>query len=492
MRKLKIIVTLIVFFIFIYLRITPIINQTVPYTYDQGRDFLKAEEMIRDKNITFIGPTTGMTGVFHGAWWYYFLLIPYTIFNGWPQGFYIFLLLFNLAANLLFYLFLNMNLGFIPAIFYLLTISVSPYFMRNAFFVSNDMLAPVFILLFIYSVYKLFERKDIKYLLLTGLAVGFILETEVAFGIFLIPVSIIALIIFKQLNNIKKFLFFLVGLSLPMLPRLLFEVKNNFLQTKSLIYNLTLKKEVHPLLFRAVFDERLKTFIQYWKDLFYDNNIIISLIVFSLILYFYFFHRKSLTNLSKKTLLYFLFTIISLLFIFSLFYQGNFFYGYYFQGLQYFYLMIVVISIYGIAKNKKIAVFSYLLVGFLLLVNIFALVKDIDNQKTIPLLGLRADDKIIRYVYEKNNKKNFCLRIYTPPVIPFAYNYLLNYYTRVNKYQRPSDSLIDNQCWHIIDKDDYSGRVADWRKNNIPVNSKILKIKMMENGTSIELWSFDN
>lgn len=478
-----------IFIIFIYLRLSPIINKTVPYTYDQGRDFLKAEEMIRDKNLTFIGPTTGMMGVYHGAWWYYFLLIPYTIFNGWPQGFYLSLFLLNLIVNYIFFLFLNMNLGFLPAIFYLLTISVSPNFIRNAFFASNDMLAPIFVLLLIYSLYKLFEKKDTKYLWITGLALGFVFESELAFGIFLIPVSLIALIIFKQFNNIKRFLFFLSGLLLPMLPRLLFEIKNNFLQTKSLIYNLTLKKEAHPLLFRAVFDERLKTFIQYWKDLFYDNNIIISLIVFSLILYFYLFHRKSIINSSKKILLYFLFTIISLLFLFSLFYQGNFFWGYYFQGLQYFYLMIMVILIYEITKNKKTVFFSYLLVFIFLLINIFAFIKDIGNQKTIPLLGLRADDQIVRYVYERNKNKNFCLRIYTPPVIPYTYNYLLNYYSRINKYQRPSDNPVNNKCWYILDKDDFKERVADWRKNNIPSNTKLLEKKLMDNGTSIELWT---
>ncbi len=484
------IIFLIVFLIFIYLRLTPIVNRTVPYTFDQGRDFLKAEEIIRDKNLTFIGPTTGMAGVNHGAWWYYFLLIPYAIFNGWPQGFYIFLLVVNLTANLLFYLFLNFSFGFIPAIFYLLAVSVSPYFIRNAFFVSNDMLTPIFILLFIYSLYKLFERKDIKYLLLTGLGLGFVLETELAFGIFLIPTSFITLIIFKQFKKIKTLILFSTGLILPMLPRIFFEIKNNFIQTKAFVSNLTLKKEAHPLLFRAVFDERLKTFVQYWHDLFYNNSLIISLVVVSFVTYFFIFHRKSFVNSAIKTLTYFILTIISWLFVFSLFYQGNFFYGYYFQGVQYFYLMIAVMSIYGIVKNKKAAIFPYLLVGFLLLINIFALIKDIDNQKNIPLLGLRADDQIVRYIYEKNNNKSFCLRIYTPPVIPYTYDYLLNYYSRVNKYQRSSGSdLIDNKCWYIIDKDDNGERVEKWRKDNIPTNVKILEKKLMNNGTSIELWS---
>jgi len=487
MKYFKIFLVLFVIFVFIYLRLTPIINKTVPYTYDQGRDFLKAEEIIRDKNLTFIGPTTGMTGVNHGAWWYYFLLIPHIVFNGWPQGFYLSLFLLNLVANSLFFLFLNTNFGFIPAIFYLLSTSVSPNFIRNAFFASNDMLTPIFVLLFIYSLYKLFERKDIKYLLLTGLALGFILETEVAFGIFLIPASIITLIIFKQLNNIKKFLFFLVGLSLPMLPRLLFEIKNNFLQTKSLIYNLTLKKEAHPLLFRAVFDERLKIFIQYWKDLFYDNNIIISLTVFSLILYFYLFHRKSLTNLSKKTLLYFIFTIISLLFIFSLFYQGNFFYGYYFQGLQYFYLMILVLTIYGIAKSKKTIFFSHLLILVFLLINIFAVIKDIGNQKNIPLQGLRADDQIVNYFIENTGNQYYCLRIYTPPVIPYTYNYLFSYYARMQKVKYPSGDYKNNKCYYLIDKDPYKLRVNKWENENKPTDATVDVIKQFENGSILKL-----
>lgn len=478
--------------VFVYLRLTPIINKTVPYTYDQGRDFLKVEEMIRDKNITFIGPTTGINGVFHGAWWYYFLLVPYVIFSGWPQGFYLFLLFFNSSINILFYLFLNASFGFIPAIFYLMTISVSPYFMRNAFFVSNDMMAPIYVLLLMFSLYKLFDKKETKYLFMTGLALGFVLESELAFGIFLIPATLIALVIFKQLKNIKKFFFILLGLFIPMLPRLLFEVKNHFIQTKALIYNLSLKKDAHPLLFRAVFEERLRIFIQYWQDLFYSNSLIISIAMISFLAYFFIFHRKSLNNSAKKTLVYFLLTIISFLFIFSLFYQGNFFWGYYFQGVQYFYLMITVMVIYGVVKNKKSAFFAYLLIGYFLLVNVFALVKDIGNQKTIPLLGLRADDQIVRYVYKKNADKSFCLRIYTPPVITFTYNYLLSYYARVNKYQKPLDNFINNQCWYIIDKDDYLERVVDWRKNNIPVNSKMLENKKMENGTVIELWSFDN
>ena len=49
MKYFKFFLFLFVFFVFIYLRLTPIVNKTVPYTYDQGRDFLKAEEIIQSK-----------------------------------------------------------------------------------------------------------------------------------------------------------------------------------------------------------------------------------------------------------------------------------------------------------------------------------------------------------------------------------------------------------------------------------------------------------
>src|SRR3989338_10534349 len=79
-----------VIFLFCYFRLKPLYFQTVGYTYDQVRDFLKAAEIITEKNITFIGPTPGIPGVFHGDWYFYLLTIPFLLFGGAPIGFYYF------------------------------------------------------------------------------------------------------------------------------------------------------------------------------------------------------------------------------------------------------------------------------------------------------------------------------------------------------------------------------------------------------------------
>src|SRR3989338_9765899 len=51
--------------LFCYFRVKPVYFQTVPYTFDQGRDFLKTQEIVIDKQPALLGPTTGIPGGQH-------------------------------------------------------------------------------------------------------------------------------------------------------------------------------------------------------------------------------------------------------------------------------------------------------------------------------------------------------------------------------------------------------------------------------------------
>ena len=177
MKKwIRIIAFLSLLIIFVYLRLKPIINQTVPYTYDQGRDFLKAEEIVRFKNLTFIGPTTGIMGINHGAWWYYLLSIPYFIFNCWPMGFYYFMFFISLVGNLCFYYFLKKEFNLNTALLFLSIVSISPYFIPLSFFASNNIITPYIILFLIVSIYYLFKTKKYIWFFFLALSSGFVHE----------------------------------------------------------------------------------------------------------------------------------------------------------------------------------------------------------------------------------------------------------------------------------------------------------------------------
>jgi len=483
MKWLKIGLFLLILFIFVYLRLAPIINQTVPYTFDQGRDFLKTSEIVRDKNLPFIGPESGIQGVYHGVWWYYFLLIPYGIFSGWPQGFYLSLFLFNLLITLFFFRFLKKNYNWTTALFFLALASTSSFFIKTAFYASNNTLAPIFVFVFIYSLYEFFNKKP-RYLLLTGISLGFILETELAFGLFIIPAFSIVYLLFKRFKNL---LLFFAGLIIPSISRILFEIKNHFIQTRSFIDNLSSPKNVHPLLFRAELEERVRSFWQYWQGLFFKENITLSIVFLILLLISFFLIKKS--PKTKKLPVYFLSDLIIIIFLLSLLYKNSFFWTYYLDGIQFIFLFILVSNFYLLTINKKIKLLSYFFLITVVAINLFAFIINITSKKTIPLLGLRADNKIVNYLIKNTNHNYFCLRIYTPPVIPYTYMYLFSYYADQGKIKYPKGDFYNNKCYYIFDEDLYLDRVAVWRKNNIPNNAELIKTVKFENGTNIELWS---
>ena len=138
-----------VIFLFCYFRLKPIYFQTVGYTYDQGRDFLKAAEIIRDRNITFIGPTTGIQGLFHGAWYYYLLVIPFLLFGGAPIGYYYFNFIVHLTSLLVFMFFLKKWFGSAISLLIGSIIAASPYFIFTSIFVGNNIFVIPLLVFFI-------------------------------------------------------------------------------------------------------------------------------------------------------------------------------------------------------------------------------------------------------------------------------------------------------------------------------------------------------
>ncbi len=50
------------------LRLQGVFTNSFAFTYDVGRDMLALWDIVYVHNITLIGPTTGIPGVFYGPW----------------------------------------------------------------------------------------------------------------------------------------------------------------------------------------------------------------------------------------------------------------------------------------------------------------------------------------------------------------------------------------------------------------------------------------
>ncbi|GIW62792.1 MAG: hypothetical protein KatS3mg090_0618 [Patescibacteria group bacterium] len=477
--------------LFSIIRIKTIKEKTFPYTYDQGRDFLKVEEVVRYKNPTFIGPTTGLPGVYHGAWWYYFLAIPYILTNGNPIAFPYWLFLSQLLSFLLFFYFLNKNFSSVESIIFLSFIAFSPYFISMSTFVINSVLTFPFILLFVYSIYNLFATNKSKFYFLIFLSVGFVWEAEFAFGIFLLPATIIMLILFGRLKDVflnkKNLILSALGLIIPLSLRLAFEIKNNFIQTKTFI-NFIINPKLHnprPLLDSAI--ERITQFSNYYTSIFPDFlNSITSIFFLTIITSaFIITLRKKSKNIETK-IFYANNLIIFLLFALSVFYRDNFWANYY-EGIQLFFIISIILAINIIGKTKTKTGYIIIKTGLILilttgLISSYNVIKNPSKPQ-----GFFVQDTIVNKIYNENKGKEFCVKIYTPPVIPYTWDYLFKYYSRKLNTPEPKSNFVNNTCYFIIEDEakGYEFRITEWRQNNIPKNSKVIN-KEYQYGVTIE------
>lgn len=474
--------------LFIYLRIDPILNHTVPYTYDQGRDFQKAMEMIDAGRPTFIGPTTGIMGLFHGAWWYYLLALPGILTNGLPIGFYYFMLVLSVIFNIWFFVFLRNKFNDLTALLYLSIVSISPYFVHLGFTASNNIIAPYLVMILIFLISGLFSNKQNKlFYLMLGLTLSFTLEFEVAFGLLLIPVFFLMAVIIKPIRakiyQIKNLVLVLAGMIIPVIPRALFEIKNNFMQTRTLLGFFTNPKLHNPSPFKKMLADRIDLFVEYARGIPYEYSAVIAGLMALFTIVVLFARRKKNKEIGFTT---FLTVLLVMLFSISLLYKDNFWFNYY-EGIQYVFLTLFLIAFYLLSRWNKNA--SYIIFVLFLVINVLALNKYNSSKAVARLEGLAETEAAFEYIHSKTGKNDYCLRIHTPPAIPHTYVYLMNWKSRTQAYKISTYDFRNNECYFIVESDPYEFRVRKWREENTPEGAELIGKKILTDNVVIEKWA---
>ncbi len=488
---------LLIVILFCYFRLKPIFLQTVPYTYDQGRDFIKAQQIIRDFKPVLSGPTTGIPGLNHGVWWYYFLAIPYLIFFGLPIGFSVFIFIFSLLQLLLFSYFLKREFGWFPSLMFALLVAGSPYFTMMSFFVINGVLGFPFILLFFYFVYLFLKTDNKKYLFWIFLSLGFMFESELTNGAFTAIAFVIVMFLFKKIklfiskDGLKNIFF---GLLIPTAPRILYELIKKLPQTRTIL-NFIFHPTFHnPKPFYAILQDRISLFKDYLVLVFPIDQpfIIYGLFLISLIGIII-----AIIKSKKKLDKFYLFapTMLFLFLVMSCFYKDSFWDNYY-EGIRYYFILMMTLGFYGffLVKNKLVKILPWLLFTLLLIINLLNLYNQIKNSQLPPAQGLKKQIVTVEKMYQINkNEKDFCVRIYTPPVIPYTYDYLFDYFHDFKQKVRPTTNYTNNQCWYIFESEmneHFEFRIKQYRKDNIPATGKLVKVVPVHNDVTFELWEY--
>lgn len=490
--------------VFFLLRIKGIIQEEVIYSYDQARDFLAGARIVINKDPVFIGPTTGIGGLFHGAWWYYIVAVTFLILGSDPINYYYIILLTQLISVLVFFYFGRKLLGNYLALLGSLNIAVAPYFISTSAFPSNHILAMPSFLLYCLSLGMLIKnylepkvasvQMTTFWFLVFGLSYGFVAEFELAFGILLAPTTIILILTTKeirdQLQKRSNLITYILGITFPFIPRLLFEAKNGFVQTRLFLDFFVKPKLYTPRSYSDAFAERITNFNSYYGNAFANKVLEISFIaIVVLVAYFaiYQLYKKFIKgekNVSETEIGFIaryvlrLALVLILLFVFSVGYRDTFWH-YYYEGIQYGALLLSL----GLCAMlfKWIPRVSKYIIGFLFVITSITGFEKGMNTLTPQRRsgnGLHLQRKIVQHIV--NSQKSdpiFCARVYVPPVIPYTYDYLwLHHYLKRN-VETPRFDFINDQCWYIVEPDQkgFEFRVEEWKKKNFPQGAVIRK-----------------
>ena len=461
------------------------------FNYDQGRDFLAVSKIIWEKDFTLIGQTTGLPGIFYGPWWYYFLAPVVFVSGGDPQKVAIFFAFLGVLSIVALYLLLKVLTNNIIISIMLATIaSFSNLWMFGSPSVWNPSLTPIFLMISIYAAHKITENFNPHHFFIYGISIFLAIDTTASFGALLFIFFIISPFIFKKIFFRKQYLFAVIGAFIVLFPRILFELRNNFLMTKALMAYLT-----NPKIYgeRLTFFERvlprLDQMLKIFSEGFTNENeaLAISLIVLILSIFLILLKKneRMLSSLKKDFIFLYLFSLLLATIIFFIIFPDNV-WDYYLVALPtLFILLIARLLSYG--YQIKILKFPIVVI---LLVLIFL------NFRTglIPPFrttwegdgGTYINEKKVMDYIASNNLHDFSFYAYTPAIFDYPFDYLIWWYAKRGLIKSPQEG---QKTMYLVIREASTQKysTSGWYGDKTKDNTKILDSKYFLGDFLVEL-----
>jgi len=219
------------------------------FGFEQGRDALVVEQIAQFKDFVLVGPKTDIAGIFHGAWYYYILVIPVLLSGGNPVFSIAFLIFFSsLTAPIMCLLLREVTgrkkWGVVAGVLSVFSFELISY----SRWLSNVTLAVPTMALCLWAVWRYRQTERQRYLVLALLAAALAAQFEIIlclwFGFFFG-----GLWLTRQIKwpSWKGWLVTGVGLGILFAPLAIFNLRNEFISFKS-VANYTADKESGHLL----------------------------------------------------------------------------------------------------------------------------------------------------------------------------------------------------------------------------------------------------
>ncbi|MBI5449245.1 hypothetical protein HY948_02900 [Candidatus Gottesmanbacteria bacterium] len=444
-----------------FVRLWGIYQGGFAFTYDTGRDLLAVRDLVAGGKVSLIGPTSGQMGIFYGPWWYWFLTLPFIASQGNPVGIASFIAIIGVISVIFAYwwgiAWHDDVFGFLLAAI----IAIGPTFISATTQIwSPDLLVPGTLMVLL--LWSNIDRLRSWGLVLLGFAAALLMEMEIVYGVLFFAGFLIAVLFWQRhIFLSKKMLFLLAGSSIVHLPRVVFELRHDLLQTRALIsfVGSGLGFSFHP--------DRIWLLLQSITSVLPGDSLEIHFLLLDVLLVL-FAISWSKFSAEKRRFLTQCSVIIGVFWAFT-FFSGRDMWPYYYLGLNVLFACFVAM---GFSLIKDLISYPVAVMAFLPFVVLLSQPERLAATLTEgPFVGdaavYRNQVEVIRYIY-KEAGSDFDAIVYTPPQIDYSWRYLFWFMKKTYGWG-VSDTRQD-KLFVIIEPDpDYPYRLADWlaiRKND--------------------------
>lgn len=412
------------------------------FNFDQGRDFLEVSQILSG-NLSLIGPSMGgISGVFYGPWWYYFLVPIMWIAGGDPQVVAnIFAILGTLTIVGLYLLLMSITNSKKISFFISIVAAISANWMVGSTNFWNPFLAPIFLMVFLYSLNKLFLTSKKRYYFLIGLSSFLVMDSSALFGTALVVFLLMSTLIYRKHFLKKEFFLTLLAGLIILLPRIIFELRNDFLMTKA-VFNFLQSPTVYgeTLNFAERFLSRINQFTSIFTLTFSRGNSGIAIFILTILAAFMVFalkNKKILQRIKSDYYLMYLFLLLlSTLIVFSI-YKDRL-WDYYLIALPTIFIVVLARLLMHASRLKNS---SIILLAYLLLIIVLNFRRDIYPPYSITWEGddstYRNPKLVMEYIASENpqdyNYFSYSSAIFDPPI-----DYLFNWYSENGILSKPN------------------------------------------------------
>lgn len=473
-----------------FFRLSGVLTNSFPFTYDIGRDMLVARDIALQGRIPLIGQTTGLPGLFYGPTWHYFLGFLYIPLGGNPAYFSAVIAITGVITAFLGYLLGKKITGAFLGLVLAAFIGFSPIIISLTAQIWNPTLIPILwgiCLLVIYRIYR--NKSSYLYPFFLGVLLSLITDMEIVVGIFFSAGIIISLFIFiPQFLKLKKIILVILGYLLIISPRIIFDFRHQHILSNTLIAGLQ-KMSVYGggdsfSLFQI--PQKLLIILNLWNETVSLKNPMLGEVMLMMLVVIIVIYYKEGSEVQK---VFMKITIVSIgVTIGGVLVFAHDIWPHYLVALPLLFVLFFSLAInllYINTKNKGVII---LFVIFLMLVYINPLNKISEYSKPIwegNAAVYRNQISVVDYIYKSANGEKFKYIVYTPPVHDYTYQYLFSWYGMKKYHYLPNEK--DAGIMFVIMEPDFENpsRLTDWlmvRKND----GKIIKQETQKGGIIVQ------